>query len=99
MTFGNLIGLANAADRILTSLRRDNPEKLLARLADIADDEKALNRLHQDLEQLTRKLAFFRQTPAFIGDTHEPVGSQGSEELREVRDAETGVRSTRRSVR
>ena len=103
MTLGNIIGLTHAADRILHQLRRADPNQLLARLADIADDEPALKKLFHDIEQLNRNINLIRRIPVEVratrGDTHEPVGSQGSEELCEVWDPETGVRSVRRVMR
>jgi hypothetical protein len=99
MTLGNVVGLMNAADRILNNLRRDNPEKLLARLAEIADDEPALNRLHQDLEQLTRKLAASRQVPVvMMGADNGALGRKGLEQVRQVRDDAAGPTVERRSL-
>ena len=99
MTLGNLTGVVNAVDRILTSLRRDNPDKLLSRLADIADDEKALNRLYQDLEQLTRKLAFLRQVPVYMGEDNGTVGREGNGEVQAVRGHSAGGPADGRTMR
>lgn len=69
MTLGNVIGIVSAADRIIFSLRRDNPEKLLARLADIADDEAALQRLYTEIEQLNRNMQLLRRIPVEVRAT------------------------------
>lgn len=54
MTLGTLTAMLQANDRILVSLRRATPDLVLARLAEIADDEKALKQLHSNLEMLAR---------------------------------------------
>lgn len=69
MTLGNVIGIVSAADRIIFSLRRDSPEKLLARLADIADDEAALHRLYMEIEQLNRNMQLLRRIPVEVRAT------------------------------
>lgn len=69
MTLGNVIGIVSAADRIIFSLRRDSPEKLLARLADIADDEAALQRLYMEIEQLNRNMQLLRRIPVEVRAT------------------------------
>lgn len=69
MTLGNVIGIVSSADRVITSLRRDNPEKLLARLADIADDEAALNKLYVEIEQLNRNIQLLRRIPVEVRAT------------------------------
>lgn len=94
MTLGNVVGLVSASDRIIASLRRGNSEQLLARLADIADDPKALNRLWVEIEQLNRNIQLLRRIPVEVratrGEGHEPVGLEGMEEVYEVRDDEQG---------
>jgi len=103
VTLGNIIGLTHSADRILKSLRRADPNQLLARLADIADDEQALKKLFHDIEQLHRNINLIRRIPVEVratqGDTHESVGSEGREEVYEVRDDQTGKRATGRVLR
>jgi len=104
MTLGNIVGLVYAADRVLKSLRRADPDQLLARLADIADDEPALKKLFNDIEQLNRNINLIRRIPVEVratrgGDTHEPMGPEGVEEVYEVRDDEAGVVATGRAMR
>ena len=104
MTLGNVVGLVYAADRVLKSLRRADPDQLLARLADIADDEPALKKLFHDIEQLNRNINLIRRIPVEVratrrGEPYEPVGPAGVEEVPEVRDDETGAVVTGRSMR
>lgn len=54
MTLGHLTLLLQSADRILSSLRKPTAESLLERLAELADDEDALKKLHANLEALAR---------------------------------------------
>lgn len=63
MTVGELFKLIAAADRIVGTLGRPTPERLLERLAELADDEAALERLHRNIVLLTQALLELRSVP------------------------------------
>lgn len=63
MTVAQLVALVQAADRVVVSLQRPTPERLLERLAELADDAAALARLHRNVENLSRGLQEVRALP------------------------------------
>lgn len=63
MTVGRLVALVQAADRVVHSLQRPTPERLLERFAELADDEAALERLHRNVALLSQALLELRAVP------------------------------------